>query len=169
MSLDPSRQMPRDDRQWFEWCNSQRTWTLLPKILTQTKQSDTTYADDDELVIPVKPSEVILLRCEVFFDTGATPDFKFQITGPTSPTEVVIRGSYTAVGTTNATDFVDTSLPTSHAVTGTGGTTGGHARFSMLLQNGANTGNIALQWAQNTSDASDTSVLVGSFFEYLRL
>lgn len=169
MSLDPGRGMPQDVREWYEWCDGQRTWTLLPKLTTETRSATTTYADDAELVIPVKPSEVILLRCEVFFNTGATPDFKFQVAGPTSPTEVVIRGSYTAVGTTNATDFVDTSLPTSHAVTGTGGTTGGHATFSMLLQNGANTGNIALQWAQNTSDAGDTSVLVGSFFEYLRL
>lgn len=144
-------------------------WRLFVKSLNETRNSTDTLADDAELSIPVEANETYSFRAEIWFDTSATPDFKFAVTGPSSPTEITIRGHFVAVGGTNDTDFVDTSFGVSHSVTGTGGTTGGHVKLKGLLQNGANAGAITLQWAQNTSDAADTTVLGGSYIERFRV
>ena len=144
-------------------------WNSRVKSLAETKNSDTTLADDTELVIPVEAEGVYVIHIEIFFDTSATPDFKFAITGPSSPDEIVLRGHFVAVGGTSDTDFVDTSFGTTHSVTGTGGTTGGFVQVSGLLNNGANAGTINVQWAQNTSDAADTTVLAGSHIDWLKV
>ena len=70
-----------------------------------------------------------------------------------------------AVGDVTDTDFVDTAFSQSRSVIGTGGTTGGHVNGTILLQNGSNGGVVHFQWAQNTSDAADTTVLAGSYME----
>jgi hypothetical protein len=37
---------------------------------------------------------------------------------------------------------------------------------SAILQNGANSGNVTLQWAQNSANATDTTVYAGSYVQY---
>lgn len=149
--------------------NALQHWTTVLKQADETQNSSTTFADDAELTLPVLASETYLIQFDIFFDTAATPDFKFQFTGPSSPTEVTVRGKYAAPDAAADTDFVDTAFSTSHAVTGAAGTTGGHVFGSLLLVNGTNAGSVTLQWAQNTSDAADTTVLAGSLLNYVRV
>jgi hypothetical protein len=63
---------------------------------------------------------------------------------------------------------MDTALPGSTSLTGTG-TTGGFVQFMSILHNGANAGYFRLQWAQNTSDAGNTTVLSGSYIDYVTI
>lgn len=145
----------------------QPEFTVILKTETETVSSDATLSDDASLLFRVNAGERAVAKLKVFFDTGATPDFQFRINGPSTPTEVVIRGHYVAVGNTNDTDFVHTAFGTTVAVTGTGGTTGGYIEAIINLINGSNDGNVIFQWAQNTSNASNTSVLSGSHIEYM--
>jgi hypothetical protein len=154
---------PVDDRH--------RTWTTVTKIADESKTSDTTFADDAELTFPVEASKTYLLRGAIFFSTSATPDFKFQFTGPTSPTDITVRGAYYFVtgasGTGSRTEFVDIAFSVSHTVAGTNTGDDGYVEFHMRLENGSNAGEVALQWAQFISDAASTSVLAGSYIEAL--
>lgn len=144
-------------------------WSTVVKSVAETRNSTTTLADDAELILPCESEGIYVFQIKVFFDTSATPDFKFKVTGPSTPDEVVLRGHFVAVGDTADTDFVDTAFGTEHAVTGTGGTTGGFVNINGLVNVGAAGGVIDFQWAQNTSDAADTTVLAGSHIRWLKV
>ena len=160
-------QRPEDVRLYVDSVDP--TWHTVVKSVAETKNSDTTLADDAELLFPCEAEGIYVFEHRVFFDTSATPDFKFKVTGPSTPDEVVLRGHYVAVGDTADTDFVDTAFGTEHNVTGTGGTTGGYVEIVGLVNVGAAGGVIDFQWAQNTSDAADTTVLAGSHLRYLKV
>lgn len=166
MSLDPGHEMPRDDRDWLRWCAEQRIWQVFIKPSDQTKTTDITYAADEYLAFIVKANRDYSVRGLVWFDAAATPDFKFRITGPTTGSRVRIRGKFANASAAADTDFVDVAFATSHPVTGTG-TNGGYVSFELLLQNGTDDGTVAFEWAQNTSDAGDTTVRSGSYLEVL--
>lgn len=148
---------------------TENVWATRMKSLIETRQSTTTLTDDSELIVRVEANSVYILRGEIFFDTGATPDFKFAVQGPTSPDEVLVHGRTTAVGAATESVIVDTAFGTSHSVTGTSGTTGGYVALSIAVNTGSNAGVVKIQWAQNTSDATDTSVLAGSYLEWMRV
>ena len=160
--------MWRDDRELFRWCEEQETWTRIIKTQDQTKNSDTTYATDTDLQFRVDANRIYTIRLKIWFDTDATPDFKFQFTGPGSPTLLIAKGHYWIPGASADSDFFHTAFSTSVAVTGAS-SADGFIEADVLLQNGANMGVFALQWAQNTSDAGDTIVRGGSYIEYFVL
>jgi len=150
------------------WCFEQETWSRIVKTEDQTKNSETTYAADTDLQFRVEANRVYNIRLSAFFDTDATPDFKFQFTGPASPTLFLARGHYVVPGATADTDFLHTAFSTSVAVTGAS-SADGYVEAVILLQNGANRGVFAFEWAQNTSNAGDTTVRGGSYLEYFIL
>jgi hypothetical protein len=107
------------------------------------------------------------IRCNIFFDTAATPDFKYAMTGPASPTMVrTVRRTIDPSAQTTESVAVDTAATGSVSVASGTGTTGGHVTMETIWQNGSNAANWTFQWAQNTSDASNTTVLAGSYCEY---
>jgi hypothetical protein len=149
---------PIDDRH--------RNWVTAVKLETETRNSTTTVADDAELSIVVEASKLYMMRAFVVFSTQAVPDFKFEIDGPASPTTVTIHGHYNGVGSPTDTNFIDNAFNTSYSALGSGAGQG-IVGFDVLLENGTNAGKVTLQWAQNTSDAGDTSVLAGSYIEVI--
>jgi len=60
---------------------------------------------------------------------------------------------------------MDLAYPGSTSLTGAG-TIGGYVEMDLIVNTPA-TGTFAFQWAQQTSDASDTTVLAGSYLEYM--
>jgi hypothetical protein len=108
------------------------------------------------------------IRIVVFFDTAATPDFKYALTGPAAPTYVRVRRHHVVPGSTANVDGMDTAATASTSVTGAAAT-GGFVEMIIAWQNGANAGTFAFQWAQNTSNASATTVRAGSYLEYMTL
>ncbi|QDP53235.1 MAG: hypothetical protein GOVbin7744_38 [Prokaryotic dsDNA virus sp.] len=164
MSLRGPTSQITSHQDFLRWARSQTVFEQLRKGTTESKTSDTTYATDSDLALLVKANTKLTGRLVAWFDTAATPDFKFQFTAPGSPTLLRIVGRYVVPGATSSTEFLHTS-GTSVAVTGSG-STGGYLEADILLHNGANAGVFGLQWAQNTSNASATKVLAGSYFEY---
>ena len=134
--------------------------TIIRKTVDEDRSSDgASFAADDTLILAVGANEVWVVDWVVFFDTGTTPDIKFQFTGP-SGSAVKVGGVYHA----QADEIVDVSAPTSFVAPGNiPAGVPEMALFKGIIANGATAGNFSLEWAQNTSDAGTTSVLANSF------
>jgi hypothetical protein len=148
---------------------NQLEWVTVKKDADETVSSDSTYSDDADLTFPAAASSKYAFRIVVFFDTSAAADFKYQIQGPASPTLVRMEVKHIiAGGTAYAGQVVQTAFATSVAVAG-GGTTGGFVEVNGILHNGTTADEVVFQWAQNTSDASNTTVRAGSYLEWMPL
>lgn len=141
--------------------------TTTHKANTTQRTSNAVLTADPELVIAVAANERVRFEFEVFFDTNATADFKFTINGPAAPNMVRYHYMHQAPGATVHGLATETVYGTSISVTGAG-TTGGYVLVTGVINNGANAGNITFDWAQDTSDAGATSVLLGSEVKYIK-
>lgn len=139
------------------------------KPSTTTRTANTTLTSDPHLLFPVVAGGKYIYQFRVFFDTTAAADFKIGMTGPASPTGVRFRRFAIAPGGTALVAIgVSTAFGGGVALTGTG-TTGGYCEGYGILSNGSNAGDVAFAWAQNTSDAGNSSVLEGSMLWYARI
>jgi hypothetical protein len=104
----------------------------------------------------------------VFFDTGtpSTGDFKFDLSGPASPTAVRLVRYDMGPSAAVETAVQETSYTSATAILGAG--QGGRLKIEMIVQNGSTAGTLALRWAQNSSNANATTVLAGSSVKYLK-
>lgn len=140
--------------------------TIVNKVNDQTKTANVTLANDSELTFPVAANTKYRFRVVAFFDTTANADLKFALACPASPTLVrVQRHTIIPAATALSNIGVLTACGASTALTGTG-TTGGQIELEGIIHNGANAGIVALQWAQNTSDAGASIMRAGSYLEY---
>jgi hypothetical protein len=142
------------------------SWTTVVKASDENRQSNTTLADDGALLVPLAANTNYIIRGEVFYNTPTTADFKFSFNGPASPSLVnIAHFGVDADGTAVGSPGSDEAYGVSTSATGAAGTFG-WVKFSALIRNGANAGNFAFQWAQNSSVASNTTVRAGSHVEY---
>jgi hypothetical protein len=132
----------------------------------QVVNNSATLVDIPQLKINVDAYERIMFRFNVFYNTAAAADFKYQVSIPGSPT------LYRQLTEGMAPDdtAVDLAIATSSAAVSLTGAANanGYVRITGVLQNGANAGQLKLQFAQDTANASDTTVYAGSFLEYRR-
>jgi len=131
------------------------------KTADETVNDSAAFQDDDELVIAVGANEIWYLQLWVRVLSTAAADFKWQFTVPVAAT---IEGfDLNDVGVaTAAAPLRSLTLAGIQAFLVAGA--GEYALcISAIYVGGANAGNIQLQWAQNTADASDTKVLANSF------
>lgn len=142
----------------------------VTKPATTTRTGTTVLANDPHLTFPVLAAAKYAFEFRVFFDTTAAADFRLAMSGPASPAGLRFARYAIAPGA-SALSAIGVSTAFGGAgigITGTG-TAGGYAWGHGILSNGANAGNVAVQWAQNTSDAGNTSVLEGSMFWWTRI
>lgn len=142
-------------------------WTTVFKAADQIKNSDTTLADDAELQFPVAANTTYAFRLNVFYGSASVPDFKFQIVGPASPT--LAQFAYTAMRGDGALVTAQAQAFAAAQVLAHGALFAGWLAIEGIIQNGANAGTVALQWAQNTSNAGATAIRGGSYLEYKKL
>ena len=142
--------------------SSSALWTAITKGADQTKNSNTTFAADDALTLAVT-AQRYLFRAVVFFDSAANPDIKFRWTGPSTSMQSLHIRAVVGGATAYANISVDKALSTTDSLAGTGAS--GVYLMDGIVQFSAN-GTFALEWAQNTSDAANTTVLRGSYLEY---
>ncbi len=141
-------------------------WQRVTKTADQTKNSTTALAADTALVVPMLANSDYIIRGKILFDTVAAADFKWRHVGPAAPTRVRVHRNHIIPGTTAYVPAVDVAYSAGDiTVVGTG-TTGGCVAIEAWIRNGGNAGNFEFHWAQNTSDAGDTKVLLGSYLEY---
>lgn len=149
------------------------TWTRVEKTADQSKTADTTFADDSALLFAMDANAVYSIRLVLWIVVGAsaTPDFKWQLAGPAAPTAVSVvcgRGSSTVSWSDSfAVNTGYTGLNASPVDLGASGA--GAVTCDIRVHNGANAGNLTVQWAQNASDAAATTLRAGSFIEYRKV
>jgi hypothetical protein len=155
-----------------KWAAAGGAWAVKFKTAIETISSDNTYTTDNTLFVAMDASSRYAIDIVVFYEiANATMDFKLQLvySGTTTRESIhrEIYGAGVAAGTDNTTIGVSNFAGSSGAFTTT--TFGvGRLRFSGIVETNA-AGNLDVQWAQNTSDAGNCSVLAGSYFAYKKL
>lgn len=148
----------------------------LIKQNDEARNTTTTLADDGELTVALAAGTTYFIDMLLMADSGATPGLKYLFTYTGTLTSAATwegANNSIAPGTGGSGDglgpcynFGQISILTNRARTGsaTAGTLlGGHVR-GVIVTNTA--GNLKIQWAQNTSDAGNTTVHKGSYIGF---
>lgn len=129
-------------------------------VIRKVKSSDeivnnsSVLQNDDDLFFSVGANEIWAVRMYVKFSSPATPDIKFQWSLPSGATGFVTGEPYY-----DGNSFTGTS---SFTFTGSSGTTR-NLIFQGYIETAGTSGTAQFQWAQNTQDASDTTVFAYSY------
>jgi hypothetical protein len=144
-------------------------WKTVVKKQETSRINDAVMSDDPDLRFLMQENRRYVFRGVIFFDTAATPDFKYGFAGPNTPPLLRIHRSafapsasgYSVVGT-------DAFLPP-ELVVGGSGSNGGVVYIDGIITNGPSAGDLVFRWAQNTAHPSATIVRAGSRLEYAEL
>jgi len=147
------------------WAPVKTREICIVKPTDQTVASNTTPANDSALQFPMAPNTVYNIDLDIYFEGPATPGFKWNLTGPAGATLVRVERETRAPAATTYTVATDAAYTTAQGIGGNA-TTSGRLRIKCLVQNGATAGTFAFQWAQNTSNATASTVRAGSKLEY---
>lgn len=142
---------------------SRSLFALKRKAASQTLLSNTTLTNDNTLFVALPTAGTFGWRCWLLYNSSLTADIKLTYTWPAGAT-----ATWSGMGL--ASTATGTSGDINMAAVTVSGTTlvfGGAAANSVILLEGeivmgGTAGNLQLQWAQNTSDATNTSVLARS-------
>ncbi len=134
---------------------------VIFKVADETVNGSATLQNDDELLVPVTANQKWIFTLFLLFDSGTTPDIKVKWSAPSGATMQWGVGD----GSPQAVQSVTSEV----APAGAGAGTAQMLVFSGEITIGSNGGNVQLQWAQNTSDASDTKVLAGSWIHAVKV
>lgn len=124
------------------------------KSADETVNNSAVLQNDDALFFAVTANEVWSFAIHLPFRSGTTPDIKFGWTVPTGAT--MLWDHHTGY---DGGPFIESSVWPQQ---GAGAATTTTVSFWGNVFVGANAGNVQLQWAQNTANASDTKVLKGA-------
>jgi len=119
------------------------------------------------LTIPVAANQVVHARYCLYFSVGAAGGGRFQITVPAAG---VAFATLIKLFNTVAPALVTATQAASAAFTNAIANAGTHAlEIEADIVNGVNAGNIDLTFAQNTSDATPITLILGSFVDVVYL
>lgn len=128
----------------------------------QAITSSTALANITAFVAAMEASRAYGFHAQIQFNlAGIVSGFKFGVSTPASPTNLIY--SITVLSSGLLVAGLGLSATLSAALT----TTGLHkAEYSGVVENGANAGNLALQFAQNVSDGSAITIKRGSWMRF---
>lgn len=143
---------------------------LVRKTADESVTSSTVMQSDDQLVVALDANSYYAIRAVITYDSPAAGDFKFQFTVPSGATGRKFA-LYSAVNATSCASTAQNSWGDAigDAVTGIGAPAAG-APCDVVIDGyvitSGTSGNLTLQWAQDTSDATATTVKAGSFIQW---
>lgn len=129
--------------------------TVVVKTADETVNNSAVLQDDNELTVPIASSETLLVEVFVYATSSATADFRFNLTAPAGAT---IVGSTWGSRNDNLLAMYPVN---STGVQAWSGQTSPYRMVATVI-NSTTAGNVTFQWAQNTAEASDTIVKLGS-------
>lgn len=139
-------------------------WTTVTKTATQTVQSNPTLFNDSTLLFTMAANTTYRIRGKIAVLGDSTADLVYALTGPATPTQVQVLVSH--INTTTFTNEVCSDYASTSNSVNISATQRAWIEFDAVIENGANSGTFAFQWAQLVSTAANTSVLKGSYLEY---
>jgi hypothetical protein len=145
-------------------------WVVKTADQTKTTTAPASLSSsdaDNTLKFTMTANTKYRFRAVIFYDTGATEDFKWRHNGPASPTLVVIRRqSILPAGTTYNAIAIDAAYSAADVVMAGTSAGAGFIEFDGIIFNGANAGDFLFEWSQNTSGGVATIVRAGSYIYY---
>lgn len=121
-----------------------------------TKTNDSTLAPDPHLVVNVEPNSYYSVRFIALFYAVSSGGFRWNINSPYSSTTARMLRPIMNTAYQN-----DTTTGASH--TGGGATALRHTTWDgFLITDNTADGTFGISWAQNTADATDTTLAEGS-------
>lgn len=142
-------------------------WTshlLAYKSANETVNNTAVLQNDDALSFAVAAGETWSIRALIAYTSNTTADFKLSFTWPSAAGALIATYDTAASATVSRITF--NSSGTTASIPGRTTESAiimfGHLRFT-----GA--GTVQLQWAQNTANASNTTVNIGSYIIGTRL
>ena len=140
------------------------------KSADESVTSSTTLQDDDQLVFAIPASEVWYMDMMLIVDGNSTADFKAKFTVPASCVMGwIIRDHMAAGGSTSVRTIFTEANTALVEIDGSAGRAYPYVRIEAYIVNSTNAGTIQLQWAQNTSNATATTVKKGSWLRARKL
>lgn len=127
------------------------------KTANETLANNATLQNDDELQFSIGANETWAFRFVVQGNSSAQADFKFAVTAPS--------GATCTVGAVDGEGAVAVGNLGCGVSTGTIAGTGTDEVYEIMgsVTNGSTVGNVTLQWAQDASNAANTTVYAGSY------
>jgi len=134
---------------------------IADKTADQPVTSSTVLVNDSALVIPVVANARYKVELEILYKGGTTggSDIKVAFSVPSGAT-IAGRAITVANPLGVATGFINQSSVLFSATNGTGNPLACACVFTFTTS--ATPGNLQIQWAQNTSSATATTVMAGS-------
>lgn len=140
------------------------------KTADETVNNSAALQADNHLTLAVAANKRYGWRANLWFSSGTTPDIQWEFIVPSGAT-----GQYSGMGL--GTAGADNEGPTYAYGAGVGGPDDQgqgvgvkrHRRFEGFLKTSSTAGNLALNWAQNSANATDTVVYEGSTLELWEL
>lgn len=147
-------------------------WQEIEQGIDQTVTNSTSFVDTN-IIIPVEAGARYQYTLLAGYSSSTTADIKFSWTAPTGG-EVrrwtIAQGQN---GTGGVNTFSEVSMryatTTNQVVAGGSGTGNEHAYIEIGVINGGAGGNVTLQFAQVTAEATNTVFLAESRISYVRI
>ncbi len=147
-------------------CNG--IWQTLMKITDTTIASNTTLTSDATMAFTMAANTNYSIRCQIYFNGNTTPGFKWDTTGPGSPTAVNTFWYWQTPAATSPTFSAITAGSVGTQTWAAGGTTDpGYIDINATWENGATSATWAPQFAQATSSATVDTIRAGSYCDYV--
>jgi hypothetical protein len=125
------------------------------------RTSTTTMTADPDLSVPVAANAKYDVEMTLVYNGAATGsgDLKFQLAGPSGAT---FAGMFTGIANPLATAVNSVTLSTTQVSYGNGTGNPLPCKVSGTLFTSATPGSLTLNWAQNTSSGTATTLMTGS-------
>lgn len=142
------------------------------KTVDESVTSSVTLQNDDTFFIAINANEVWTIEAHLFVSGNTSGDIQWAFNVPSGATgwNTGLRIIATATSTNDngawsaIEDLTDTGFRASGTVTGTPV----HIQVNAIVINSSNAGNIQFRWAQNTSNATATTIEAGSYMIFSR-
>ncbi len=153
--------------------------SMLPDEIIKTtatiRASTTTLSDDPDLTVPVLANATYFIEMYIRYVSLSTPLFRTAWNSPAGATgnRAVLGPASTALDTNgDPVQMHSSAIPLSTGITyGDLDSTANQAWAleTAIVVIGGTAGNVALQWAQSVSNASNTAVSAGSYIRSKRV
>jgi len=134
--------------------------TVVRKTADESVTSSTTLQNDDHLTVAIGASQVMAIRYILFVDAGATGDLKLGLSVPASGTYRCGAGHVS--NNVSSSFAVQATSTTSVSVGGLGAGTIYEYVLDCTVVNSTTPGNVVLQFAQDVSDGTATTLKTNS-------
>lgn len=146
--------------------------TVVRKTANLTVNNSTTYVSDTELTVALVASSTWALELFLLYQSATAAAAKVNLIGPSGWSMSLGNDSLvsSATGTGASIDRgVVVAGGAGHAMGSAGATTAVHSHPGGFVQIGSTAGSVTVQFAQLTANASNTTLLPGSWMKLTRI